>query len=175
MWLRIQDSNWITLPDSMDNRNSASKSINCEPYSRRLCVPRGSHSNRSDEMVPRRCGGVVRPVAGRGRREKSREKGVPHFGSRDEEKFKTEEAGELNQTFQCRRDGPGVPSISLAQGLNEQCVELVCDLAASSSIEKLPRFILQNRDLRRLAWGSRTQARRGIPFCCHRPHRPRAP
>ncbi|MHB8721825.1 MAG: hypothetical protein ACYDAH_10560 [Steroidobacteraceae bacterium] len=63
------------------------------------------------------------------------------------DEFKTEEADELPQTSVTSPRWTGAPSIALAHGLNEQCVELVCDLAASSSIEELPRFILQNRDL----------------------------
>jgi hypothetical protein len=66
------------------------------------------------------------------------------------DEFKTEEADELPQTSAASPRWTGAPSIALAHGLNEQCVELVCDLAASSSIEDLPRFILQNRDLWRL-------------------------
>jgi len=66
------------------------------------------------------------------------------------DEFKTEEAEELPRTSATSPRWMGSPSIALAQGLNEQCVELVCDLADSSSIEELPRFILQNRDLWRL-------------------------
>jgi hypothetical protein len=66
------------------------------------------------------------------------------------DEFKMEEADELPQTPATSPRWRGAPSIALAHGLNEQCVELVCDLAASSSIEELPRFILQNRDLWRL-------------------------
>jgi hypothetical protein len=44
----------------------------------------------------------------------------------------------------------GAASIALAHQLNEQCVELVCELAATSSYQELPQFILQNRDLWRL-------------------------
>lgn len=66
------------------------------------------------------------------------------------DEFKTEEAVELPQPSAMSPRWTGAPSIALAHGLNEQCVELVCDLAATSSIEELPRFILQNRDLWRL-------------------------
>jgi hypothetical protein len=66
------------------------------------------------------------------------------------DEFKTDEADELPQGSATSPRWTGAPSIALAHGLNEQCVELVCDLAASSSIEELPRFILQNRDLWRL-------------------------
>lgn len=66
------------------------------------------------------------------------------------DEFKTEKADGLPQTSPISPRWAGAPFIALAQGLNEQCVELVCDLAASSSIEELPRFVLQNRDLWRL-------------------------
>jgi hypothetical protein len=66
------------------------------------------------------------------------------------DEFKAEEADELSQTSATSPRWTGAPSIALAHGLNEQCVEVVCDLAATSSIEELPRFILQNRDLWRL-------------------------
>ena len=64
--------------------------------------------------------------------------------------FETDEAAELPQGSATSPRWTGAPFIALAHGLNEQCVELVCDLAASSSIEELPRFISQNRDLWRL-------------------------
>jgi hypothetical protein len=63
------------------------------------------------------------------------------------DEFKTKEADELPQTSVTSPSWTGGPSIALAHGLNEQCVEVMCDLAASSSIEDLPRFILRNRDL----------------------------
>jgi hypothetical protein len=44
----------------------------------------------------------------------------------------------------------GAPSIPLAHQLNGQCVELVCELANDLSLQELPPFILQNRDLWRL-------------------------
>jgi hypothetical protein len=53
-------------------------------------------------------------------------------------------------------DGPtaprwtGTPFVALAHQLNEQCVELVCELAAVSSEQEFPKFISQNRDLWRL-------------------------
>jgi hypothetical protein len=66
------------------------------------------------------------------------------------DEFETDEAAEMPQGSATSPRWTGAPSIALAHGLNEQCLELVCDLAASSSIEDLPRFILQNRDLWRL-------------------------
>jgi hypothetical protein len=66
------------------------------------------------------------------------------------DEFKTDEAAELPQGSATSPRWTGAPYIALAHGLNQQCVELVCDLASSSSIEELPRFILQNRDLWRL-------------------------
>jgi hypothetical protein len=44
----------------------------------------------------------------------------------------------------------GAPSIPLAHQLNEQCVDLVCELANNLSAQELPPFILENRDLWRL-------------------------
>jgi hypothetical protein len=66
------------------------------------------------------------------------------------DEFKTDEAAEIPLGAARLPRWTGAPSIALAHGLNEQCVELVCDLAASTSINELPRFILQNRDLWRL-------------------------
>jgi len=66
------------------------------------------------------------------------------------DEFKTDEAAEMSQGSATSPRWTGAPSIALAHGLNEQCVELVCDLAASSSIEELPQFILRNCDLWRL-------------------------
>jgi hypothetical protein len=44
----------------------------------------------------------------------------------------------------------GARSIPLAHQLNEQCVQLVCELANNLSAQELPPFILENRDLWRL-------------------------
>jgi hypothetical protein len=66
------------------------------------------------------------------------------------DEFKTDETAELPQGSATSPRWTGAPSIALARGLNEQCVELVCDLAASFAIEELPPFILQNRDVWRL-------------------------
>jgi hypothetical protein len=80
------------------------------------------------------------------------------------DEFKTDEAPEISQGSVASPRWTGAPSIALAHGLNEQCVELVCDLAASSSIEELPRFILQNRDLWRLLEPDARQRVAAFPF-----------
>jgi hypothetical protein len=66
------------------------------------------------------------------------------------DEFETEEAGELPQVSTASPRWTGAPSIELAHQLNEQCVELVCELAAASSTQELPPFVSQNRDLWRL-------------------------
>lgn len=66
------------------------------------------------------------------------------------DEFKTEESGELAQISVVPPRWTGAPSIPLAHQLNEQCIELVCDLAANLSYQALPPFILRNRDLWRL-------------------------
>ncbi len=80
------------------------------------------------------------------------------------DEFKTEEADELPQTSATSPRWTGAAFIALVHGLNEQCVELVCDLAASSSIENLPRFISQNRDLWRLLEGDARKRVADFPF-----------
>src|SRR5258707_874982 len=66
------------------------------------------------------------------------------------DEFETEEGTELPQVSAASPRWTGAPSIALAHQLNEQCVELVCELAATSSTQELPQFVLQNRDLLRL-------------------------
>jgi hypothetical protein len=66
------------------------------------------------------------------------------------DEFKTEETGELPQGSAASPRWTGAAYIALAHQLNEQCVELVCELAATSSYQELPQFVLQNRDLWRL-------------------------
>jgi hypothetical protein len=60
------------------------------------------------------------------------------------DEFKTDEASAASPRW------TGAPSIPLAHQLNEQCVELVCELANNPSAQELPPFILENRDLLRL-------------------------
>jgi hypothetical protein len=66
------------------------------------------------------------------------------------DEFKTEEAGELPQASATSPRWMGTPSIALAHQLNEQCIDLVCELAATALTQELPQFVLQNRDLWRL-------------------------
>lgn len=66
------------------------------------------------------------------------------------DEFETEEAGEIPQVAATSPRWTGAPSIALAQQLNEQCIELVCELATASSTQELPPFVSQNRDLWRL-------------------------
>ena len=66
------------------------------------------------------------------------------------DEFKTEEASELPQVSATSPRWTGAPSIALAHQLNEQCVKLVCELAATSSHQELPQFVVQNHDLWRL-------------------------
>jgi len=61
------------------------------------------------------------------------------------DEFKTDdEASEASPRW------TGAPSIPLAHQLNEQGVDLVCELANNLIAQELPPFILQNRDLWRL-------------------------
>jgi hypothetical protein len=63
------------------------------------------------------------------------------------DEFKSEEGAESSATSP---RWTGAPSIALAEQLNEQCIELVCELATPSSTQGLPPFVSQNRDLWRL-------------------------
>jgi hypothetical protein len=58
----------------------------------------------------------------------------------------------------------GARSIPLAHQLNEQCVELICELANDLSTEDLPPFILENRDLWRLLEPEARQRVAVFPF-----------
>ena len=61
-----------------------------------------------------------------------------------------EEADELPQGSQASPRWTGAPYIAVATQLNEQCIDLVCQLATALSIQELPPFLAQNRDLWRL-------------------------
>jgi hypothetical protein len=63
------------------------------------------------------------------------------------DEFKSEEGAESSATSP---RWTGAPSIALAEQVNEQCIELVCELATASSTQELPPFVSQNRDLWRL-------------------------
>ena len=58
----------------------------------------------------------------------------------------------------------GAPSVPLAHQLNEQCVELVCELANNLFAQKLPPFILENRDLWRLLESDARKRVAAFPF-----------
>jgi hypothetical protein len=58
----------------------------------------------------------------------------------------------------------GAPSIPLATQLNEQCVGLVCELATTPSIQELPPFVSQNRDLWRLLEPDARERVAAFPF-----------
>jgi hypothetical protein len=60
------------------------------------------------------------------------------------------ESGELPQVSTTSPRWTGAPSVELARQLNEQCVDLVCELAVTSSHPELPQFVLKNHDLWRL-------------------------
>ncbi len=66
------------------------------------------------------------------------------------DEFQSEEADELPQTSATSPRWTGAASIALAHQLNEQCVELLCELATTSFSQELPQFVLQNRDQWRL-------------------------
>jgi hypothetical protein len=66
------------------------------------------------------------------------------------DEFETYETAEIPQGSARSPRWTGAASIALAQQLNEQCVELLCELAITSSSQDLPQFILQNRDQWRL-------------------------
>lgn len=58
----------------------------------------------------------------------------------------------------------GAPSLGLATQLNEQCIDLVCHLATALSIQELPPFVAQNRDLWRLLEPDARQRVAAFPF-----------
>jgi hypothetical protein len=62
------------------------------------------------------------------------------------DEFETEDAAEVSATSP---RWTGSPSIDLAHQLNEQCIEILCQIATVSHLE-LPQYILRNRDLWRL-------------------------
>jgi len=66
------------------------------------------------------------------------------------DEFETDEAAELPHSSATSPRWVGKTSIALAHRLNEQCVELLCELATNSSSQELPPFVLQNRDQWRL-------------------------
>jgi hypothetical protein len=66
------------------------------------------------------------------------------------DEFELEETDKLSQFSAASPHWTGAPSITLAHQLNEQCVGLVCELAATSLSPELPPFIMRNRDLWRL-------------------------
>lgn len=66
------------------------------------------------------------------------------------DEFNTDDAAELPEGAAALPRWTGTPNIALAHQLNEQCVELLCELAATSSYQQLPQFVLLNRDLWRL-------------------------
>jgi len=75
-----------------------------------------------------------------------------------------EEADELPQGPVASPRWTGAPSIPLAMQLNEQCVGLVCQLACTASIQELPPFVAQNRDLWRLLEPDARQRVAAFPF-----------
>jgi hypothetical protein len=76
----------------------------------------------------------------------------------------TDEADELSQGSQASPRWTGAPSIPLATQLNEQCIDLVCQLATALSIQELPPFVAQNRDLWRLLEPDARQRVAAFPF-----------
>jgi hypothetical protein len=75
-----------------------------------------------------------------------------------------DEADELPQGSPASPRWTGAPSIPLAQHLNEQCIGLVCTLATTPSIQELPPFVAQNRDLWRLLEPDARQRVAAFPF-----------
>jgi hypothetical protein len=80
------------------------------------------------------------------------------------EEFETKETSELPQFSTTSPRWTGAPSIELAYQLNRQCVDLVCELAATSSYPELPPFVLRNRDLWRLLEIEARQRVAAFPF-----------
>jgi hypothetical protein len=66
------------------------------------------------------------------------------------DEFSTDEATESPEGAPTSPRWTGAPSIVLARQLNEQCIALLCEVAATLSYQELPSFVLQNRDLWRL-------------------------
>jgi hypothetical protein len=77
--------------------------------------------------------------------------------------IKTDEAADLPEDSAALPRWTGTPYIPLGQQLNEQCVELVCELAASP-LQTLPAFILKNRDLSRLLEPEARKRVAAMPF-----------
>jgi hypothetical protein len=75
-----------------------------------------------------------------------------------------EEADELPQGSASSPRWTGAPYIALAAQLNEQCIDLVCQLATALSIQALPPFVAQNRDLWRLLEPDARQRVVAFPF-----------
>jgi hypothetical protein len=75
------------------------------------------------------------------------------------DEFESQQAGELPKVSTTSPRWTGAQSIELAHQLNKQCVDLVCELAATSFCSELPQFVLRNRDLWRLL---ETEARRRV-------------
>ncbi len=80
------------------------------------------------------------------------------------DEFETDEAAELPQGSATSPRWAGAPSIALAHQLNEQCIDLLCELAATSSDQEPPQFVLQNRDLWRLLEAEARRRVAAFPF-----------
>jgi hypothetical protein len=64
--------------------------------------------------------------------------------------IKTDKAPNLPEDSATLPRWTGAPYIPLGHQLNEQCIDLVCELANDPAQQQLPQFVLQNRDLWRL-------------------------
>lgn len=80
------------------------------------------------------------------------------------DEFESQQTGELPQVSITSPKWTGAPSIELAHRLNKQCVDLVCELAATSSCSEFPQFVLRNRDLWRLLETEARQRVAAFPF-----------
>jgi hypothetical protein len=78
--------------------------------------------------------------------------------------IKTDEEADLPEDAAALPRWTGAPYIPLGQQLNEQCVELVCELANNSAAQELPTFILHNRDLWRLLEPEARKRAAAFPF-----------
>jgi hypothetical protein len=80
------------------------------------------------------------------------------------DEFETDEAAELPQGSATSARWTGAASIALAHQLNEQCVELLCEPATTSSSQELPQFVLHNRDQWRLLEVDARKRVAALPF-----------
>lgn len=89
---------------------------------------------------------------------------LPNVVAERMDEFSEEEATE---SLDARAPSPrwaGAQFIGLAQHLNEQCIELICQLAVDPSFPELPPCVSENRDLWRLLEAEERKRVAALPF-----------